>query len=90
MTKQDIIDAVALATGNTKAKVTEILESYIAITTATVNSGEEVQWRGFGTFRNQRVAARVGRNPRTGESIQIPEKNLVKFKSAKTWDDKAQ
>lgn len=90
MKKAELIKATATATGNTSAKVAENLEAAFGIVSATVSAGEDVVWPGFGTFTLKAVKARTGRNPRTGESIQIPAKNLVKFKSSGVWDKKSQ
>ena len=83
MQKQDLINKVAVQTGNTKVNTTLIIEAAIATIEDALVQGDEVVLRGFGTFKPSERAARVGRNPSTGGSIEIPAKNSVKFKAGK-------
>lgn len=81
MQRQDLINKVAEQTGSTKVLTTLVIETAIATIEDALVQGEEVTLRGFGTFKPSKRAARVGRNPSTGKSIEIPAKNSVKFKA---------
>lgn len=81
MTKQQIIDALAFRTGQTKAEAKKSLESLIDLITDTLQNGEKVTLTGFGTFDVQQSAGRTGRNPQTGQLMQIKPKKRVRFKA---------
>lgn len=81
MQKQDLINKVAQQTGLTKQAAAAAVETTMATIEDALVQGEEVVLRGFGTFKHSERAARVGRNPSTGESLKIPAKNSVKFKA---------
>ena len=83
MQKQDLINKVAAQTGNTKKLTTIIIETAIAAIGDALSEGDEVILKGFGSFKPSERAARVGRNPSTGASMEIPAKNSVKFKAGK-------
>lgn len=87
MNKQELTDAVALSTGNSKAAIAETIDAIIDAVTATVANGEAVQLIGFGTFSPGARAARVGRNPATGAEIQIAAAKTVKFTAGKAFKD---
>lgn len=61
----------------------EVVKAAADIIKEAVASGEKVILRGFGTFQMKTRAARVARNPKTGESINVPEKTVLVFKAAK-------
>ncbi|TAL93119.1 MAG: HU family DNA-binding protein [Paraburkholderia sp.] len=87
MNKQELIDAVASATGSSKAIAGEAIDAVIeAITNAVVN-GDAVQLVGFGSFTQGVRAARTGRNPSTGDAINIPAAKTVKFTAGKAFKD---
>lgn len=79
MTKAELIDAVAQETGHTKKAVGEVLESVLT----TVKGADKVTLVGFGTFQKKTRAARSGRNPQTGEALQIAAKEVFTFKASK-------
>jgi DNA-binding protein HU-beta len=79
MNKQELIDAVASATGKSKVATGETIDALIGAVTAALVRGEAVQLVGFGTFATGARAARVGRNPATGKEIQIAAAKTVKF-----------
>jgi len=87
MNKGDLIDAVADASGITKGQATDAVSAVFDSIQKTLKKGERAAFLGFGTFSVSRRAARDGRNPRTGETIKIAAKNLVKFKSGKGLTD---
>lgn len=80
MSKSNIIDAVASATGTSKAQARETVNATFEAVKAELNSGESVRLTGFGTFKKETRRARNGRNPQTGETMTIPAKEVVKFK----------
>ena len=84
MKKTELINAVMEKNGiETKKKAQEIVESVFDTIVKTMSRGEEVAISGFGTFRVAKRAARMGRNPKTGESIQIAASTKPKFRAAK-------
>jgi DNA-binding protein HU-beta len=87
MNKQDLIDAVAAKTGESKAMTGETLDAVIAAITGEVAKGSTVQLIGFGSFSTGARAARVGRNPSTGAEIQIAAAKTVKFTAGKAFKD---
>jgi DNA-binding protein HU-beta len=87
MNKQELVDAVAAATGESKAATGEAIDTVIAAITAAVTKGDTVQLIGFGSFSTGVRAARVGRNPATGAEIQIPAAKTVKFTAGKAFKD---
>jgi DNA-binding protein HU-beta len=87
MNKQELIDAVAASTGNSKAATGEAIEAVLAAITQAVITGEAVQLIGFGAFSQGQRAARTGRNPSTGAEIQIAAAKTVKFTAGKAFKD---
>lgn len=83
MNKNDLIAAVAEATELSKADTTKAVDGIIEAVTNSLKGGTEVRLVGFGTFSVARRKATTGRNPRTGESIQIKASNQPKFKAGK-------
>lgn len=87
MNKNDLIAAVADKTGLTKAQAGEAVDAALEAVTNTLKSGDEVRIIGFGNFSVSERAASEGRNPRTGETIQIPASKTPKFKAGKGLKD---
>lgn len=81
MNKQELISALASKTGKPQTEAKAFLEAFTDTVTETLSKGDKVTLIGFGTFDVQDVPARTGRNPRTGEVIQIKKKKKVKFKA---------
>ncbi len=81
--KSELVGAVAERTGLSKADVGKVLDEALAEIRRAVDGGETVALRGFGTFRLSERAARKGRNPRTGEEIDIPASRSLAFKASK-------
>ena len=71
MNKTELIDTIAAKTDKNKSDAKQILEAALAAIQETLEKGDQVQLVGFGTFKVSHRNARTGRNPRTGESIQI-------------------
>ncbi len=65
--------------------IEKILEIIFLEITNALSNGENVEIRGFGTYKITRRKARVGRNPKNSESVQIPEKNAIKWKMSKNF-----
>ena len=83
MNKNELVDAVALAAGLTKADAEKTVDAVFDAITAALKSGEEVRVVNFGTFAVSTRAASEGRNPRTGEPMQIPASKQPKFRAGK-------
>ena len=88
MNKTEFIDSIADKTGQTKADAANFLDALLETIEATVASGSKVQLVGFGTFEPHHRAARTGRNPQTGEPLEIAEATLPKFTPGKLFKDK--
>ncbi|MBF0448394.1 MAG: HU family DNA-binding protein, partial [Magnetococcales bacterium] len=80
MNKSELIDAVASATGLTKVQSGEAVDAVIGSIQGALKNGDQVSLVGFGTFLVTDRAARMGRNPRTGDEIEIPAARLPKFR----------
>jgi len=87
MNKTELTDAVAEATGLTKADAARSLEAVLSSITAALAKGEQVGVVGFGTFLVRDRAARTGRNPQTGAEIQIAAAKVPAFKPGKALKD---
>ena len=87
MNKTELIAAVAEKTGLTKKDAERVVNATFETVTATLAKGEKVAISGFGNFEVKAREARVGRNPRTKEAIQIPATKLPAFKAAKALKD---
>ena len=84
MTKENLMEAVLKAAKlETKKQAQIAVNAVFAAITKSLSRGEEVAVAGFGTFRRVKVASRSGRNPKTGEKIQIPASMKPKFKAGK-------
>ncbi len=87
MNKNDLVAAVAQATGTSKADAAKAVDGVFDAIAGALKSGEGVQLVGFGSFSVANRAARQGRNPRTGETIQIAASKQPKFKAGKALKD---
>ena len=81
MNKNDLIASVASRSGLSKADSARAVDGIISSIESALKSGQEVRIVGFGTFSVTNRAATTGRNPRTGEAIQIPASKQPKFKA---------
>lgn len=81
MNKTDLINAIAAESGLSKADATRALNATTAAIANALKSGDKVALVGFGTFATSERPARTGKNPRTGEVLEIPAKTVVKFKA---------
>jgi integration host factor subunit alpha len=80
MTKADIVDRVAEATGITKKESFDLVEAAFAEMKQVIESGENLKISGFGVFEVQQKHARKGRNPQTGEALIIAPRRILTFK----------
>ncbi len=87
MNKADIINKIADEIGTTKADAERAVEIIIASIEKSLKSGEEVSIAGLGIFSAKVRNARTARNPRTGESIEVPAMRVPKFRPAKALKD---
>jgi DNA-binding protein HU-beta len=87
MNKADLADRVHEVVGGTKADAERAVETVVGAVTNALKAGEEVSIAGLGIFEAKMRAARTGRNPRTGESIQIKAMRVPKFRASKTLKD---
>ena len=81
MKKVELVEAVAAAAGLTKTDATKAIDATFAAITEALVKGDKVPLVGFGTFAVSERAAREGRNPRTGEAVEIPARVAVKVKA---------
>ncbi len=87
MSKKDLIDAVAASCEITKEKAGVAVDAVLSHIKAAMKSGGEVRIPDFGTFKVAKRAAREGRNPATGKTIQIPASVVPKFTPSKGLKD---
>lgn len=87
MNKAELVAEIAKNASASKVAVELILDETVNAITEALKKGEDVRLVGFGTFSVAKREATQGRNPRTGEAIQIPASNQPKFKAGKTLKD---
>ncbi|NEZ61036.1 HU family DNA-binding protein [Adonisia turfae] len=87
MNRSDLISRIAEQADLTKKQASEALDATISTIMDAVKTDGDVQLIGFGTFTAVHSEAREGRNPRTGETLQIPERKTPKFKAGKAFKD---
>ena len=88
MNKAELIDAMASDAGISKAAAKLALDSFTGSVASSLAKGGKVALVGFGSFSISARAAREGRNPQTGKTIQIAAKNVVKFKAGSGLSEK--
>lgn len=79
MNKSDVIDRVASATDVPRAKAEAVIDALFDTIKTAAGDGEKVAWPGFGAFSVADRKARTGRNPRTGEAVEIAASKALKF-----------
>ena len=87
MNKTELIAVAAESAGLTRKDTERVLNAAIDAITASLVKGEKVQLSGFGTFETKDREARMGRNPHTSESIEIPATRVPTFKASKSLKD---
>lgn len=88
MNKAELIDAIASASGLTKADAKRALDGFVDATSSALKKGDRISLVGFGSFSVSKREARTGRNPQTGKEIKIAAKNVVRFKAGADLTDK--
>jgi DNA-binding protein HU-beta len=88
MTKAELVSKIAEDAGITKIAATAALDAFIDGVTKTLKAGDKLTLVGFGTFSVSKRAARMGRNPFTGQEIKIKAKKVAKFKASKDLSGK--
>ena len=87
MNKQAIVEMIHGKLGGTKVQAEEIVDSIFDTITATMKKGGEVSIAGFGIFSVKGRAARMARNPKTGEQVKVAAKKVPKFRASKALKD---
>jgi len=87
MTKADLIDEVSRVAELTRKDSEVIVESIFDSVVRSLRAGDKIEIRGFGSFRTRQRKARVGRNPKTGDRVEVPPKKIPYFKPSKDLKD---
>ena len=87
MNKSDFITYISKKYNTTKAEAEKVIDMFTSSVMGALGEGNEVSLIGFGNFSVSKVAARVGRNPQTGEVVQIPAYNKARFKAGQKMKD---
>ena len=90
MNKQDLVNLVSETTGISKEAAGKAQKAVIEAISSTLEKGDSVSFIGFGSFKVVERAAREGRNPSTGEKMQIPASKAVKFTPSKALKERVQ
>jgi DNA-binding protein HU-beta len=84
MTKADLLAAVAAKTNVSSAEADRVIQAFVDLVVDSASKGDKVSWPGFGSFSTSKRQARTGRNPRTGEPVQIAASTAMKFSPSST------
>src|ERR1700692_467695 len=87
MTKADLIEEVSRLAELTRKDSEVIVETIFDSVVRTLRSGDKIEIRGFGSFRTRQRKPRVGRNPKTGDRVEVPPKKIPFFKPSKELKD---
>ena len=87
MNKGDLVDAIASEADMSKSQAGSVVDAFVSSVTKALKSGDKVTLTGFGTFSVSKRAARDGRNPQTGATIQIAAAKVPSFKAGKALKD---
>ncbi len=87
LTKANIVDTVYSQTDLTKKEASDYVNQVLELMKETLESGEEIKVSGFGKFEVRKKGERIGRNPRTGDEILIPERKVLRFKVSQVLKD---
>jgi integration host factor subunit beta len=87
MTKADLIDEVSRIAELTRKDSEVIVESIFDSVVRSLRTGDKIEIRGFGSFRTRQRKPRVGRNPKTGDRVEVPAKKIPYFKPSKELKD---
>ena len=87
MTKADLIEEVSRVVELTRKESEVIVEVIFDSIVRSLRSGDKIEIRGFGSFRTRERQARIGRNPKTGDRVEVPAKSIPYFKPSKELKD---
>ena len=87
MTKANLVEEVARVTELTRKDSEVIVDTLFESVIQALKGGDKLEVRGFGSFRVRQRNARVGRNPKTGEKVEVPAKRVPYFKPSKELKD---
>jgi integration host factor subunit alpha len=87
LTKSNIVDTVYARTELTKKESSNYVNEVLELMKETLEDGEEIKVSGFGKFEVRKKSERIGRNPRTGDEILIPERKVLRFKVSQVLKD---
>jgi integration host factor subunit beta len=87
MTKADLVEEVAKVTELTRKDSEVIVDTLFESVIKALKTGDKLEVRGFGSFRVRQRNARVGRNPKTGDKVEVPAKRVPYFKPSKELKD---
>src|SRR5271167_69377 len=87
MTKADLIDEVSRVAVLSRKDSETIVENIFESVVRSLRAGDKIEIRGFGSFRTRQRKSRVGRNPKTGEKVEVPPKKIPFFKPSKELKD---
>ncbi len=87
MTKADLIEEVSRVVEMTRKDSEVIVESIFDSVVKALHNNDKIEIRGFGSFRTRQRQARIGRNPKTGERVEVPAKRIPYFKPSKELKD---
>lgn len=87
MTKADLIDEVSRVVEITRKDSEVIVDSIFDSVVKSLKADEKIEIRGFGSFRTRQRQSRIGRNPKTGEKVEVPSKRIPYFKPSKELKD---
>lgn len=84
MTKAELIEEVAKKADCSKADAERTIAAFFELVVASTKNGEKVAWPGFGSFSTTQRKARTGRNPQTGQTVNVPASTAMKFTASST------
>ena len=87
MTKADIVERISATTGLTKKDTAMVINRFFEVVTEALSQGNNIEIRGFGSFKVKNRRARKARNPRTGETVEVPSRLVPTFKPSKELKD---
>ena len=90
MTKAELVDQVAATVQLPKHQTEAVITRFLQAIMEALHAGESVELRGFGRFRSRHRQPRAGRNPRTGDTVQIPAKTIPAFTAGKAFQEMVQ
>jgi DNA-binding protein HU-beta len=87
MNKSELVSALASKTDLTQKDVSKVIDAFVGIVGETLKKGDDITLVGFGAFKVSQRQARTGRNPKTGEPLQIAASKVPQFKAGKALKD---